>query len=380
VTDRPAWAEIDLSAIAHNARQYVSRIGPSCALCAVVKADGYGHGAVAAARAALDAGAGSLAVAIASEGIELRAAGFAERLLVMGRTFKEQAARAAGYGLDLAVGSEEEARYLSDAGVEAGTRVAAHLKIDTGMRRLGVPWTGAAALARTIASLPGLRLEGAFSHFASADAADLSFAREQLSRFLEAVASIEEAGLALSVRHIANSAGALALPEARLDMVRVGISLYGLAPSPETSGLADLRPAMRLAARVSALRDVAAGETVGYGRSWEAPRASRIATLPLGYADGWPRALSGRLPVAVAGGKAPIVGRICMDQFMVDATGLDPLREGDEATLFGRGGPSADEVAAALGTINYEVVCMIGKRVPRVYRGGARAGVGAGAV
>ncbi|MDP3177561.1 MAG: alanine racemase [Spirochaetaceae bacterium] len=373
MTDRPAWAEVDLSAIAHNARQFTACIGPSCALCAVVKADGYGHGAVAAARAALDAGASYLAVAIASEGIELRAAGFSERLLVMGRTFKEQAARAAGHGLDLAVGSEEEARYLSDAGVETGTRVSAHLKIDTGMRRLGVPWTGAVALARRIASLPGLRLEGAFSHFASADDADLSFAREQLSRFLEAVASIEEAGLALSLRHIANSAGALALPEARLDMVRVGIALYGLAPSPEICGLADLRPAMRLAARVSALRDVAAGETVGYSRAWKAPRASRIATIPLGYADGWPRALSGRLPVAFAGGRAPIVGKICMDQFMVDATGLDSLRSGDEVTLFGRGGPSADEVAAALGTINYEVVCMIGKRVPRVYRDGARA-------
>jgi alanine racemase len=374
--DRPAWVEVDLSAVSHNVKQIKSLLRPGVKLCAVVKADAYGHGAAQVAREALVAGADMLAVAIVAEAIELRRAGFTGAILVMGRVAPEQAIQAAGWGLIATVFSLEDARALSDAGRLLGQRVALHLKIDTGMERLGAAPEDAVRLALAMAELPFVDLEGAYSHFASADSRDLAFAREQLSIFLDVVARIEEKGISLPCKHMANSAATLALPEAQLDMVRPGVILYGLRPSLEMDLPIFALPAMKLKARVSMVKDVGAGLSIGYGRSYYTSRPSRIATLPLGYADGWPRILSGRATVAIGGGRAPIVGRICMDQFMIDVTDLPRVEAGDEVLMFGEGGPSADEIAAHMGSINYEVVCMMGKRLPRLYRnaGGRESG------
>jgi len=369
--DRPVWAEIDLGAIAKNIGGFRALVGDRTRLCAVVKADGYGHGATQVARAALDAGADWLAVALVSEAAELRRAGFLGPVLVLGCPPPELAREAALLGLRVTVVSAAHARAFSDAGAALGRRVKAHLKIDTGMGRIGTRFGEAPGEAAAIARLPGIELEGAYTHFAGADAADLSYARLQLERFMAAVEAIEARGLRLELRHAANSAATLVLPEARLDLVRPGIAIYGLAPSPETALPFPLSPAMRLLARVAAVKELGPGESVSYGMTWRTPGKCDIATLPLGYADGYSRLLSGRGWVGLKGGKAPIVGRVCMDMCMADTTGLG-AGQGDVAEIYGGSGPGLDEVAALMGTINYEVACAVGKRVPRLYVGGTR--------
>jgi alanine racemase len=372
--DRPAWAEVDLAAIAHNVEGMKSLLDPGVELCAVVKADAYGHGAAPVAERALAAGAKRLAVAIVSEAVELREAGFGAPILVFGCAGRERARDMARLDLAATVYSLDEGRALSEAALSLGKRTKVHLKIDTGMARVGVAWEEAPAMALALSRMPGIELEGAYSHFASADSPDLSFAREQLARFMDALSRIEALGIRVPLRHMANSAAAIALPESRLDMVRPGIILYGLKPSPGMAIPFEPRPAMSLKARVSMVKALGSGVSVGYGRGFFTERPSLVATIPIGYADGWPRRLAGRASVALAGRRAPIVGRICMDQFMVDATGLADARAGDEAVLFGAGGPSIDEVAEALGSINYEVVCGVGKRIPRIYLGGGGEG------
>jgi alanine racemase len=346
-------------------------------VCAVVKADGYGHGAVAVSRVALEAGASMLAVAIVNEAVELRNAGFTCPILVMGPTEACDAVRIVDYGLDATVYDLPAARALSDAAVVAASRsgtsrstvlkAAIHLKIDTGMRRVGCEPASAAGLAAAIAAMPGARLAGVFSHFATADAEDLGFARAQLARYETALAAIKAAGIDPGIRHLANSAAAIRLPEAGFDMVRLGIAMYGLKPSADRAWEVELQSALSLRARVSMVKDIVAGESVGYGRRFTAGRNSRIATLPLGYADGWPRALSGRVSPLVRGQRAPLVGSVCMDQCMLDVTDVHGVSVGDEVLLYGTPELPADEIAAALGTINYEVACLVGKRVPRVY-------------
>jgi len=375
--ERPAWAEVDTAAIRENIRRIAARLSPGVRVCAVVKADGYGHGAVAVAGVALEAGASMLAVAIVNEAVELRAAGFVCPILVMGPAEACDAARIVDYGLDATVYDLAAARALSDAAVSAASRSAAepraaakagiHLKIDTGMRRVGCEPSDAAGLAVAISALPGARLAGVFSHFATADAEDLGFARAQRERFETALAAIRAAGVDPGIRHLANSAAAIRMPEAGFDMVRLGIAMYGLKPSADRAWEVELQPALSLRTRVSMVKEIAAGESVGYGRRFCAARKSRIATLPLGYADGWPRALSGRVSVLVRGERAPLVGSVCMDQCMLDVTDVPGVAAGDEVLLYGTPELPADEIAAALGTINYEVACLVGKRVPRVY-------------
>lgn len=382
---RPAWAEVDTAAIRGNIQRIAARLSPGVRVCAVVKADGYGHGAVAVARVAMEAGASMLAVAIVNEAVELRAAGFTCPILVMGPADACDAARIVDYGLDATVYDLATARALSDAavlatsrsavfrfgaGLHSSAKVGIHLKIDTGMRRVGCEPADAAGLAAAIAALPGARLAGVFSHFATADAEDLGFARAQLARYETALAAIRAAGIDAGIRHIANSAAAIRLPEAGFDMVRLGIAMYGLKPSADRAWEVELQPALSLRARVSMVKDIAAGESVGYGRRFYANRKSRIATLPLGYADGWPRALSGRVSLLVRGRRAPLIASVCMDQCMLDVTDVPGVLVGDEVLLYGTPDLPADEIAAALGTINYEVACLVGKRVPRVYVGG----------
>jgi len=367
LTGRPTWAEIDLGAIGHNVRYFKTLLKPRTRLCAVVKADGYGHGAVAVARAALAAGADQLAVAILDEALILREAGFTEPILILGYTPPEAAPLVLANHLTQTIWDLDQGRALAAAASSSGGRAKAHLKIDTGMGRLGVSPAEAGPLAAALSRLSGLDLEGAFTHFARADDLDKTPALAQFAAFEKALQAIEGQGVALTARHAANSAATLDLPQTHLDMVRLGISLYGLVPSDECGGGAPLRPAMRFKTRVAFLKDVPAGTPLSYGGAYVTPGPARIATLPVGYADGWTRMLTGKAEVVVKGRKVKVVGRICMDQCLADVTGLEGLKTGDEVLLFGGPELPAEEVAARLGTINYEVVCLVGRRVPRLY-------------
>jgi alanine racemase len=370
---RPTRAEIDLDAIAANVQAAARLAGPGTALMAVVKADAYGHGAVPVARVALGAGATWLGVAIPEEAVGLRAAGIRSRILVLGPIAPEQAPLVVAHDLDQCVADMTQADALSREAAERGSSVRAHLKVDTGMGRVGVRPSEARRTAARIAELPGVRLVGLMTHFAESDAADPTFTHEQLGRFEEVHRDLRGAGHAIALRHAANSGALMRHPDARLDLVRPGIMLYGCHPCcqrrPDDAPLA---PALRLRSGISHLKDLVAGGTVSYGRAFVAPRDMRVATLPIGYADGLPRLLSGRGHALIRGRRVPIVGRICMDMTMVDVTGVPDAALGDEAVLIGRQGD--DEIAAAdvadlADTISYEILCRIGARVPRVYRG-----------
>jgi alanine racemase len=368
LSGRPTWAEIDLSAVAANVRYIKSLLAPGVRFCAVIKADGYGHGAVAVARTVLEAGADYLAVAILDEALILREAGFTEPLLILGYTPSLAAPLAAANRVTQTIFNLEQAKALSAAASELNLSTKVHLKVDTGMGRLGATTPQAAGeLAAAVSRLPGIELEGAFTHFAQADTLDKAHALTQFSKFLETLTAVSEKGVKLAIRHASNSAAAIELPETHLDMVRVGICLYGLRPSDESAQNASLKPAMKFKTRVAMLKDVPAGTTISYGSTYVTPGPARIATLPVGYADGWTRMLTGKAGVSIGGRRAPIIGRICMDQCMADVTAIPKIKTGDEVLLFGGPELPAEEVARHLGTINYEVVCMVGKRVPRIY-------------
>lgn len=364
---RPTRAEIDLSALRQNMLNIKALLAPGVRFCAVVKADGYGHGALEVSREAVRAGADYLAVAVLDEALELRAAGFNLPILVLGYTPPGQYAKVAELELSQTIFTLDQAEALSTAGLASGKRVTAHLKIDSGMGRLGVQAADAPALAEKIAALPGLILEGAFTHFAMADSRDKSHALGQFAAFMSALDDIKARGVNLAIRHCANSAATLDLPQTHLDMVRTGIAMYGLRPSDETGESFRLLPAMRFKTCITQLKTLPAGRCVSYGCIYNTTGEERIATLPVGYADGWSRLLSGKAEVLVRGRRAPLVGRICMDQCMINVDGVPEAEAGDEVTLFGDPALSTDEVAARLGTINYELVCMVSKRVPRVY-------------
>ena len=369
---RPTHAEIDLSAIAANVALACRLAGPETRVMAVVKADAYGHGAVPVARVALAAGATWLGVAIPEEAVPLRAAGIASRILVLGPVAPDQADLVAAHDLDQCVSDQAQAEALDRAARACGRVLGIHLKVDTGMGRVGLRPRELHGVAEKIRALPSVRLAGLMTHFADAEAEEPGFAREQLARFADAardLPAVPQGGMPL--RHAANSAALLFLPEARLDLVRPGIMLYGYHPrGPRGGPEPPLRPALRLRTAISQIRDVAQGESVSYGRTFVAPRDLRVATLPVGYADGCGRLLSNRGQVLIRGQRVPIVGRVCMDMTMVDVSGLPDVRVGDEAVLIGRQGAdeiTADEVAELQGTISYEILCRIGPRVPRIY-------------
>ena len=366
--NRPAWAEVNLQALRHNYREIKKQLAPGVKLCAVVKANAYGHGALAVARAAVEEGADYLAVAALSEGLELRQAGFQTPILVLGLVMPEDAKEVVEYGLTQVVCELSLAKALSQEAVRQGKEVRVHLKVDTGMGRIGVRPEEAGTLAAAIAKLPGVQVEGMFSHFAAADAKDKSYTQTQLAAFKEAVAAVEKNGVQLSVKHIAESAAILEIPEAHFDMVRAGIIQYGLWPSEEVTHPLDLQPVMSLKARVTWVKALHPGESVGYGRTFIADKECRIATLPLGYADGYIRAYGKEGFVEIHGKKAPVAGRVCMDQVMVDVTDIPDVQIGDEVTLFGSETLTIDDVARWGNTINYEVPCLLGARLPRVYR------------
>jgi alanine racemase len=368
---RAGWAEIDLDALDHNIRALQSVLTPPARLLAVVKANAYGHGAVEVARAAAAAGAWGFGVATVDEAEELRRAGVDAPIILLDLTAPEEAGRIVTNDVAAAVADIEAARALSRAAASLRRTAQLHLKVDTGMGRAGCAPDAAPALARAIAELPAVALEGCYTHFPDADETDLSPARRQLAQFSEVLAALRAAGLRQILRHAANSAATLALPEAHFDLVRCGIAAYGIAPAPHLAGRVALRPVMRLCARVVQVKRVPPGTTVGYGREYRADRETTIATVPLGYADGYPRHAWPSATVALTGGggrRLPLAGRISMDQLTVDA-GATGVGKGDEVELWGPAVP-VEEVAAAARTIPWELLVRVAPRVPRVFTAG----------
>jgi alanine racemase len=370
---RPAWAEVDLGAIATNVRRLAAEVAPADVM-AVVKADGYGHGAVPVARAALGAGASWLGVALVEEALELRAAGISAPLLVLQEPHHDAADACARHGIAVTVATPQGVSAFAAAGRRAGRAVAAHLKVDTGMHRVGCEPAAVPELARALVEAEGIEAEGLLTHFAVADDPEQeATTKAQLSAYHAALKAAEDAGLSPRLRHVANSAGATLRDDARFDLVRLGIAIYGLSPDPRWSEhtRARLRPAMSVRAAVSAVRTVEAGAKVSYAHAWTAPRRTRIATLPIGYADGVRRGLSGRLRAVIGGISYQQVGRITMDQLMLDV-GDGAVEVGSVAILLGdpaHGEPGASDWAAELDTIDYEITCGLGTRLPRVYHG-----------
>ncbi len=371
---RPVWADVDLGAVRANVVA-LRQVSAPARFCAVVKADGYGHGAAAVARAALAGGADLLGVALVAEGAELRDAGVGGPVLVLSQASPDELDHLAAHDLDATAYTAAGVAGLGAAAARAGRGpdrpVPVHLKVDTGMHRVGAQPDEAVELAAAIVADPGLHLASVFTHCAVADEPEHPFTAEQLRRYGEVLARLADAGVAVPMRHAANTAGAIAHPASRLDLVRCGIGIYGLDPSPELAGRVALRPAMSLRARVSHVKRVAAGEGISYGLRYRPEQETTIATVPLGYADGVPRRLGATGgEVLVGGRRRPIAGTVTMDQLLVDC-GDQPVEVGDEVVLFGEQDGAvlgATEWAERLGTIAYEIVCGISTRVPRRYQ------------
>lgn len=366
---RRTWAEVDLDAVAGNVAAVRALLDPATRFMAVVKAGGYGHGAVPVARAALAAGAHWLGVATVDEGLALRAAGIASPVLVLGSVARSEVGDAVRAGLSLSITSPDTVAMV------AGTaRARVHLKVDTGMTRLGVLPGEVPAVVGRIARARA-RLEGVYTHLSSADDPDHTITREQLNRF-DGVLGVVRRRFPRVIVHAANSAAALLHPRSRYDLVRVGLAMYGIYPGRHGREVATLTPAMRLVSRVVRTVQAPPGTAVSYGATYRVLRPTTIATIACGYADGYPRLAGLNGEVAVGGTRVHIAGRVCMDHLMIDA-GDRPVRAGEVAELFGRT-VSVDEVAAWAHTIAYEVLCAVGPRVPRVYIRGGRPVAAAG--
>lgn len=366
------WAEIDLAAIAFNVRQYRRHVDERVQVFAVVKANAYGHGAAPVAQAASAAGAARLAVHRASEGIELRQAGLAAPILLMGYTPPAGADAVVRWRLTPSLMTPEFAQTLSAQAQAAGAVVPVHIKVDTGMSRYGLLPDEVVDFARSLLALPGIHLEGLFTHFATADAADQTHLRQQLTVFQDVLAALRVVGIAIPLVHAANSAATMRLPEAHFDAVRIGIAMYGLEPSDEWPPAFEIRPALTLKSRVCRVRTLPEGAGISYGRTYVTPAPAAVALVPIGYGDGYHRILSNRGSVLIRGQRAPIRGRVCMDQFVVDVTHIPGVQQDDEVVLVGRQGAEqipAEEVARLAGTINYEVTTSLLPRVARVYVG-----------
>jgi len=363
---RPVWAEINLQAIAKNIRLFRKIIGPKTLLLAVVKADGYGHGAKMVSNAALKNGADQLGVALVEEGAALREAGITAPIQILGEIPDSAAALVINHNLIPTVCSLRAAESLSKAASQTGVVVRAQIKVDTGMNRLGFFPEEVLPFLKRVRELPNLEIEGIFTHFAMADRPESLYTVKQFNKFKDLFSSLPDRSL---LKHAANSAATILFPETHLDMVRIGISLYGLHASSATKTKATLFPALQLKTKISSVKKLGTGEGVSYGLTYKASRPTKIALLPLGYGDGYTRLLSNKSQVLIRGRRFPVAGTICMDQLMVDV-GQSDIKPGEEAVLIGKQGNqeiTVDEIAGILGTINYEVVCMINKRVPRIY-------------
>ncbi len=370
------WAEIDLDAAAYNMQQIRSITKAN--ILATVKADGYGHGCINMAKTALECGAAYLGVACMDEAWQLRRHGISAPILVLGYTEREDMAAAVQYDVTSTVYSYENALALDKAAKKAGKRAKIHLKVDTGMNRIGLQAGRAESLeeAVKIAALPYLEMEGVFSHFACSDEPENPYTQQQFERFMIFCRQLEQLGIRPRLRHICNSAATILHPEMHLDMVRPGIILYGSYPAEKVrrEGFS-LRPVMSVKAHVTRVAELENGSLVSYGATYQTKEKETIATVPIGYADGYPRVLSGKARMIAGGEYAPIVGRICMDQCMVRVSNGNNIQVEDEVVIIGEQGGlsiSAEQLAKQMGSISYELFCMIGKRVPRLYLKGGK--------
>ena len=364
------WAEIDLDAIAFNIRAFKRHVGEKVKLIAVVKANAYGHGAIPVAESALAAGAEMVAVHRMLEGVELRKAGIQAPILILGYTPPDGADLAAAWQLTPSLTTLEFAQALSARATALGLKIPVHIKVDSGMSRYGLMPEEVIEFLQSIIGLPGISLEGLFTHFATADSADQSHTRQQLSVFNEIRTTTRQAGFEFPLVHAANSAAMLNLPEAHFDAVRPGIAMYGLEPSNEWAPPFEIHPALTLKSLVSRVRLLPAGAGVSYGRTYLTSRPTLAALVPVGYGDGFHRILSNKGSVLIRGRRAPILGRVCMDQFVVDVSGIPEVQQDDEVVLVGQQGQArirAEEVAILAGTLNYEVTTSLLPRVARLY-------------
>lgn len=367
-----AWVEIDLEALRHNVQQFKQHLGSQTQLMAVVKADAYGHGAVMIAQEALRAGASWLGVATVPEGIELRTAGLQAPILVMGAVNSPEEMQAmARWRLQPTLVKPKQALVFSDtlSRLAASRPVEVHLKLDTGMSRLGFPAAEAVDFVRFVRQLPHLKISSLYSHFATADSPDPTLMIQQHQRFEAAIAQLDSENLRPPRLHLANTAATLADPALHYDMVRVGLGLYGLYPAPHLQSVLDLKPVMQVKARITHLKDLPAGTGVSYGHSYVTDRPIRMAVVGIGYADGVPRILSNRVNVLIKGQLAPQIGTITMDQLMVDVTHIPNLQEGDVVTLLGQDGPhriTPDDWADLTQSISWEILCGFKHRLPRI--------------
>jgi alanine racemase len=371
LTQMRTWAEVDLDALAHNYRLLRNMAGPDCRFLGLVKADAYGHGAVRVGQKLQELGADMLAVACVAEAVELRQGGVTLPILCLGQTPPELAEILLQQDITQTVEDLETGRALSQAAQAAGRRLKIHVKLDTGMSRLGFLWPSSQAeqqavveTIETLCALPGLEAEGLFTHFADADGSQ-SYTATQLARFLEAKQALEKRGVGFTIYHCGASAAVLNYPYTHMNMIRPGIALYGYAPVEEPEVQGKFQAVMRVKSRISAVRAVPAGTPVSYGRTAVLKRDSRLAVVPIGYGDGYPRGLSNRTQVEIHGTYCPVVGRICMDMCMVDVTDLPQVQAGDVAEIYT---PELITRAAKLtDTIVYELLCGVSPRVPRIY-------------
>lgn len=380
------WAEVDLDALRHNLAVIRGAVDPKTKICCVVKADAYGHGASFVSRELQEQGADWFAVSNLEEAIQLRRGGIVRPLLILGYTPPQMAEKLHELEISQSVFSLEYGQELSDCARSAGVEIKIHIKLDSGMSRIGFlfqnPERDSAALdeIETVCQMPNLLPEGVFTHFAVADEGEKgkTHTAEQAKLFALAVKQLKERGIEFALRHCSNSGAVVDYPELDLDMVRPGVILYGLAPSTQMSRSLDLRPAMELKTVISQLKTVEPGTAVSYGSEFVTQRRTVLATVPIGYADGYPRRLHDQADMLVCGHRARVVGRVCMDQVMLDVTDIPGVLPGMTATVWGHDGDATigvDEIAGLNETVHYEMICLVGKRVPRVFlRGGKPVG------
>ena len=372
-----AWAQINLDAVVNNIKQIRKITSPDAKIMVIVKADAYGHGFFEVASALTNNGADFFGVATVDEAIQLRNAGFSNPVLILGVIFRDDLEKIIQNDIMPVVFGYNFAKSISDTAVRLNKKAKIHIKLDTGMSRIGYVCSGSDSRERilesicNVASLPNIEIDGIFSHFAKADEKNEEYTILQYERFIDIVSALEQRGVHIPIKHICNSAGIIQYPEYHMDMVRSGIITYGLAPSSDVSiENMGLEPVMELKSVVTNLKRIKVDTPVSYGGNYIAKPGTRIATVAIGYADGYSRLLSGKAQVLINGKKANIVGNICMDQLMVDVTEIEDIKIGDEVILFGKSGNNiitVESVAELMGTINYETICVIGKRVPRVY-------------
>ncbi len=369
--NRPLWAEIHLDHLEHNFKQIRSHIRSTTKICAVIKANGYGHGAVKLALELEKIGVDHLAVATLNEALELRKHGCKMPVLILGYTPDEKAEIVIDNNLKQTIYTKKQAKVFSKVAQKADKLVSLHVKIDTGMSRLGFQTTQESIEEIVeLTNYPNINVEGIYTHYATADEPDKKEALLQFEKYRWVVDQIASKGCNIPLLHTANSAAIIDMPETHLDMVRAGIMMYGLYPSADVNHKdIQLKRVMSLKTRVAHVKEIMPGTGVSYGLTFRAAKKMKIATLPVGYADGYTRLLGGKAEVTVNGKKTPVIGRICMDQCMIDVTDID-VKQGDEVTLYAllpEMGDTVDDVARKLGTINYEITCMVSRRVPRVY-------------